>query len=460
VHLSRPRPGRATANNAYPGGPQVAQQLYEFLYGKTAISVPLPTEKILYDIKGGHLSAIADIPAAVRAALAAPIGTPPLREIIAPGDKVAITVSDITRAWVQFDAFLPVLLDELNNCGVPDENITIVIALGAHRRNTGEELALLCGETVCHRVKMVQHDAHDKENLVYAGTTSRGVATYINKTIMSADKVILTGGITFHLMAGFGGGRKGIMPGVSGYDTIQGNHRFCLSAEIGNGLNPNCQSGRTVGNEMHEDMTEMAAMVNPAFLLHAVLTPEGRIGAFVAGHWNQAWQEGCRIVEQTYGVPVAARADLVVASAGGFPKDINLYQAIKALDNAYMAVKPGGAVICFLECEDINEPPEYMEWMKYKDPLEFELAVRKKFTVPGYSAFRLQHMTKQAAFFAVTRPENFAIMREAGLTPVAGFDEAYSLACRHLGRDDYTITVMTQAANTVPLLVPGADAPR
>ncbi len=428
------------------------QRNIAFLYGRDTISVPLPADKILYDIKGGHLPAITDIPAAVKAALAAPIGTPPLREVVRSGDKVAITVSDITRAWVQFDTFLPVLLDELNDCGVPDENITIIVALGAHRRNTGEELAVLCGEKVCHRVRMLQHDAHDKENLVYVGTTSRGVETHINKTIMAADKVILTGGIAFHLMAGFGGGRKGIMPGVSGYETIQGNHRYCLSAEIGKGLNPNCQSGRTVGNEMHEDMTEMAAMVNPAFLLHAVLTPEGRIGRFVAGHWLEAWEEGCRTVEATYGVPIADRADLVVASAGGFPKDINLYQSIKALDNAFMAVKPGGAIICFLECEDINEPPEYMEWLRYKDPLEFELAVRKKFTVPGYSAFRLKDMSKQVAIFGVTRPENFAVMREAGLRPVTNFDEAYDLARRIIGREDYTITVMTQAANTVPLL--------
>ncbi len=388
----------------------------------------------------------------MRKALREPIGTPPLAQIVRPGDRVAILVSDITRAYVKFDRFLAVLLDELNTAGVPDKDIFIVIAPGAHRLNTDDEIAAICGRDACHRIKIVQHDTNDTDNLVYAGKTPRGVESYVNKQVMAADKVILTGGIVYHLMCGFGGGRKAIMPGVSGYDSIQANHRFCLNSVVGQGLNPNCGSGQVQGNEMAMDMQDIAALVNPAFLLNAVFTPEGDFARFVAGHWLKAWEEGCREVERINGITVDCQADLTVASAGGYPKDINLYQALKAIDNAYLATKPGGVAIVFMECRDIYEPPEYSEWLSIKDPLAFELALRKKFTVPGYSAFRLTQIAREITLIGVTRPENAEFMSNAGIVAVTDIAAAMDIAAKKIGRPDYTINVMTQSAATVPLL--------
>ncbi|MDR3561870.1 MAG: nickel-dependent lactate racemase [Negativicutes bacterium] len=344
------------------------------------------------------------------------------------------------------------MLDELNISGVPDADIFIIVALGAHRKNTQEEIASICGQEVCRRVVISQHDTHDKGNLVYMGKTSRGVESYMNKQVIEADKMILTGGIVYHLMSGFGGGRKAIMPGISGYDSIQGNHQYCLNKVIGQGLNPNCGSGMVKENEMAIDMREIGAFAKADFLLNAVFTPEGDFAKFFAGHWYQAWEEGCKEVEKIYGVPVSGRADLVVASAGGYPKDINLYQGIKANDNAYLATRPGGAAIVFMECRDIMEPPEYSEWLKIKDPLEFEMALRKNFTVPGYSAFRTRYIAKEIALIVVTSPENAEFMSKAGIIAVADFKTALAVAEKKIGRPDYTINVMTQAANTVPLL--------
>jgi len=425
---------------------------FDFPYGDEVVSLSLPAEQILNDIRGTKVKAIADVPGAVRDALRNPIGTPPLSKIVKSGDRVAILVSDITRAYVKFDQFLAVLLDELNTAGVPDKDIFIMITLGAHRINTDEEIATICGRDVCHRIAIFQHNTHDKDNLVYVGKTSRGVESYVNKQVMAADKVILTGGIVYHLMSGFGGGRKAIMPGISGYDSIQGNHRYCLNAVVGQGLNPNCGSGKVQANEMALDMKEIGALVNPDFLLNAVFTPQGDFARFVAGHWLEAWEEGCREVERINGIPVDSQADLTIASAGGYPKDINLYQAIKAIDNAHMATKPGGAAIVFMECRDIYEPPEYSEWLKIKDPLAFELALREQFTVPGYSAFRLTHIARDITLIGVTKPENAEFMHNAGIIAVTDFEEAMKVAKKKIGQTDYSINIMTQSASTVPLI--------
>ena len=255
---------------------------YQFGFGESTMELSLPVERVLYDIKGTPAEGIVDVPSAVREALRNPVGALPLSQTVKAGDKVVITVGDITRAWIKHDQFLPTLLSELNEAGVTDDDISIVVTLGAHRPLTDAENITVCGEEVCHRIKVYQHDCKDKANLVQLGTTSNGVPIIVNRRVAEADKVILTSGIVYHLMAGFGGGRKAIMPGVSAYESIQGNHTFCLHKEIGKGLNVNSVSGKLTGNEMNEDMVQHAAALNPAFLLNAVFTPQGKFARFFA----------------------------------------------------------------------------------------------------------------------------------------------------------------------------------
>ncbi len=425
---------------------------FSFGFGNGTIELALPAAQIIHEIEGRPAEALADVPAAVQTALRNPIGTPPLVAVVKPGETVAIIVSDITRAWIKASQFLPTLLDELNAAGVPDKDIFIMISLGAHRPHTEEEDIQVCGAAVCHRVRIYQHDAMDKDDLTYVGTTSRGVAAWVNKRVMDADRVILTGGIVYHLMAGFGAGRKAVMPGISGYETIQANHRFCLHPQVGQGINPNCMSGKTNGNEMHEDQMEITAFVDPDFLLNVVFTPEGKFAGIFAGHWQTAWEAGCRKVEEIFGIPITAKADLVIASAGGYPKDINLYQGTKTLDNAYMATKKGGVAICFLECRDIMEPAEFSNWFNYPDALAFENAVRAAFTVPGFVAFKCLSIAQDISMIIVTKPENAEFVRKTGMIPATSAEEAMQIARTKIGRDDFTITVMAHAANTVPLL--------
>ena len=337
------------------------------------------------------------------------------------------------------------------SAGIPDADISLVVALGAHRHHTAEENILNFGQQVVDRIGIMQSHAPETEEFVYIGKTSRGNAVSLNKHVVNADKVIMTGGIVHHLMAGFGGGRKSIVPGVASYSTIQANHSLCLHNEVGKGVSPECIAGKLENNPMHEDLVEMAALLKPAFILNAVFTPSGEFASFVAGHWYKAWLAGCKIAQDIFGVAIKGKTDLVIASAGGFPKDINLYQGSKSICNAFMAAKPDGVVILLLECRDMMEPPDFSDWFNYESLYDRELALRKAFTVPGFIALKLGTMVKDIPHILVSLPENKKFIEKTGMIAATSIEEAILIAEKKLGRTDYTISVMTHAANTVPL---------
>ncbi|MDR3588447.1 MAG: nickel-dependent lactate racemase [Negativicutes bacterium] len=420
-------------------------------FGDGFLTVNLPAEQRVQVVQGRKARPVTDVPAAVRQAMRQPTGTPSLQEIVAAGDTVAVIVSDYTRSC-HYERFLTLIFDELNIAGVPDENITMVVALGAHRRHSEAENVAVYGAEAVRRVRLVQSYACDEGDFDYVGTTSRGVAAHIHRQVVAADKVILTGGVCYHPMAGFAGGRKSLIPGVSSYCTIQANHRFCLHDEVGGGVNPGCGCGKLAGNPMHEDQMEIAAMVEPDFLLNAIVTPHGDFIRFVGGHWRTAWEEGCRLVAELYGVPIREKTDLVIASAGGFPKDINFYQGTKATENALAACKQDGVVIALLECRNIFDPPDFSQWFEITSLTERELALRNAFTVPGYVALKNGIDAARVKHIIVTLPENRAFIEKAGMAAATSWPEALALAEAWLGRSDYTVTVMPEAASTLPLL--------
>ena len=175
---------------------------------------------------------ITDLKQAVLDAVRNPVGSAPLKEVVKAGDKVVILVSDITRAWTKTSQYLPIVVEELNNNGVPDEDISVIVAAGTHRANTDEEKKIILGEDLFRRLKVYDHDAYDMDKNMYLGTTKRGTPVYLDKRAVEADKVILTGGITPHLFAGFGGGRKSVLPGIAAAQTINHNHVMALSDTI------------------------------------------------------------------------------------------------------------------------------------------------------------------------------------------------------------------------------------
>jgi nickel-dependent lactate racemase len=333
--------------------------------GKGSTTFSIPEDQLLYELVGRNRKPPEDLAAAYRNALGHPIDSPPLNQIVKAGETVAITVSDITRGWQRNDLTLPILIDYLNDAGISDDDITVIIAVGAHRQNTTEEFVELCSEAVCHRVRVLNNNAWDTENMVYYGKTSRGTEVSLNRVVAEADRVILTGGVIYHYMVGYGGGRKSILPGVSSLKTIQQSHMWAMAATVGNGSNPLAANMKTAGNPAHEDMMEAAAFLKPDFIVNVVPNLDGDIAGIFAGNWISAWQAATRMVDDIFGVTIREQADIVIASAGGYPKDINLYQSQKTIDNAVYAMKPGGVVILLAECPDIKEPSEFFDWFNH-----------------------------------------------------------------------------------------------
>lgn len=414
-----------------------------FRYGDGERRVLLPQGFPCERLEPNPLPSLADPAAAVLAALRQPIGTPPLRKIVRPGERVVALVNDVTRL-VHSEIFLPVLLDELNAAGVPDRDISIVFALGIHRRQSPEEQRRIVGEEVARRVALYDHDCWDRANLVHLGRTSRGNEVWINRRVREADRVILTGEIIYHMIAGYSGGRKSLVPGVAGAETTTFNHQFILD--------PRCRSGTLEGNPSHEDLLEACRMFSPDFLLNVVPNPEGQWVQVVAGHFDKAHRVGCQTVNRMYQVPFAGPYDLVLASAGGFPFDIDLRQAHKGMENAVRALRPGGVLIYLGECRDGAGHPVFREWVeKFSNSSEMERELRSRFVVGGHKAYwvvRLGERTR--VILASGLPESF--VRRCHLEPA---DDVQAAVERELSQmpAGARIASISHAGSTLPVPV-------
>jgi hypothetical protein len=225
-------------------------------YGLGKVTLELPGEWKVEEIPFRPYPALPEPEAAIRKALQEPIGSPPLRAIVRPGERVCILVNDSTRQ-ARSELFLPLILEELNQAGVRDQDVLLVIATGSHRQATPEDVRALVGPEVAGRVAIYSHDARDQGLLTYLGATSRGTPVYVNSLVLKADRRLLTGSVVHHWFAGFGGGKKALVPGVAGDETIRRNHALMLD--------PASRTGVLDGNPAAEDMLEAARLVGGRF---------------------------------------------------------------------------------------------------------------------------------------------------------------------------------------------------
>jgi nickel-dependent lactate racemase len=371
-------------------------------YDKTEVCARIPTRNFLGTIEPKEKPGVPDAKAEILRALREPIGSKPLSEIVKAGSKVAIVVDDATRP-APSHIIVPPLLEELNRLGVNDEDITIIFGCGTHRAVKLDEARELLGEDVVNRIKTVSHDCHAKDH-VYMGTTKKhGTKVFVNKIFAEADVRILTGDIEMHYYAGFGGGRKSVLPGVSSAETIQHNHAMIL--------HPQARTGILEGNPIHEDMVEAARLAKVDFILNVVTNSKGEIVKAFAGDLEQAFYEGVRLVEEMCKIPIDRRADIIVVSPGGHPADIDLYQAYKAVDNALDSVKRGGVIILVAECPEGYGNEVFYEWMmKFKDAKSMEKEIKKRFVIGGHKAYYLLKTLQKAQIILVsTMPDYYAV---------------------------------------------------
>lgn len=415
---------------------------YNLKYGKGTIGLSLDAALDISELVIKDHPVIADPETAIREAIRHPIGCKPLRDIVRPGETVTFIVNDPTRV-ANSHIFMPILLDELNEAGIPDRDMRILFALGTHRLMREEEMEREVGPAVAKRVKMYNSDCRDESQFKYFGTTSRGTPVYFHRLAVEADHIICTGSVVHHFFAGFGGGRKAMLPGVAAYETVRRNHSLMLD--------PHAVIGRLTGNPIYHDQVEGVEMCRPSFLLNVVLNEKKEFLKVCAGDYIQAHLACCELVDEVYGAPMTQAADLVIASCGGYPKDINVYQLQKTMDNAWCAVREGGVVIIAGECAEGSGSATYEQTMqKYRTPGEVEAAVRENFQIGVHKAYAVTRLMKKAEFILVSSMDA-ELSRRLLFTPAKDMYEALAIAFAKVGPRPQ-ITVMPMGSMTVPLV--------
>ena len=362
----------------------------------------------------------ADEQAEIRRALAEPIGAPRLSELAAKARKAAIVVSDVTRPCPSY-RFLPALLDELSP--LAPEDISILFALGGHRGHTPEEQVRLVGEEVVARgVRLVDLDASRCRPV---GVTSRGTRLEVFEEYLDADLRVCTGNIEYHYFAGFSGGAKAVVPGLCSYAAIRDNHSMMLA--------PTARAGIIEGNPVREDIDEAGALIGIDFIFNVLLDEEKRIVRAVAGHYLEAHRVGAEAYDRRCDLRVPEPADVVVASPGGRPKDINLYQAQKTLDNVAGAVRDGGVVILVARCAEGFGQKTFEEWMTgMGSPQVLIDRIQREFVLGGHKAAAVAGLLARADVYLVSAfPDD--VVRSMCMTPYDTVDEAIAAALTRAG---------------------------
>ncbi|SKA91220.1 Nickel-dependent lactate racemase [Caloramator quimbayensis] len=359
----------------------------------------------------------------VKRSIENPINSKRLCEIIKKGEKIAIITSDITRPMPS-KIVLPFVLEELKKAGVQDEDITIVFALGSHRKHTEDEKKYLVGEEIYKRIKCVDSDVKD---YVHFGYTKNNTPINIFRAVAEADRRICLGNIEYHYFAGYSGGAKAIMPGVSTREAIQANHSRMVDEKA--------HAGNIETNPVRQDIEETVKFVPIDFIVNVVLDEKKNIIKCVSGHYIDAHREGCHFLDSFYKIKIKEKADIVITSPGGFPKDINLYQAQKALDNAKHAVKKNGIIILVASCREGLGEHTFEEWLlnaeKSQDLIE---RVKKDFKLGGHKAAAIAMVLQNARVFLVSELEP-DFVKSIFLEPYSDAQSAYESALAEIGSD-------------------------
>jgi lactate racemase len=401
--------------------------LIKLLCGEQEVMLELPEGSVKMVLEAKPLPVPSSEDELVKSALSHPTDSAPLSELVKQGETACIIVGDMTRLWARYHVLVPHILAELNKGGITDDNICIVSATGDHREQTPEEHRKLVGEEAYSRVRVYDHQARRQEDMVYLGTTSYGTPVSINRRVANADRVILTGGIVYHFLAGWGGGKKAVIPGVSSYDTIMKNHSLAFNPGPGEGLNPCVCAGKINNNPCCDDMVQGASLVGPDFLVNTIINEEvHKIAKVVAGNFITAYNEGCRYVDDHFRVDISEQADVVITSCGGYPKDINFYQSYKTIYNAHFALRKGGTMVLLSESREGLGSDDYASvFTNYSNNTDREAALREKYTIGGQMAYHAAVVAEENDVLVLSGlPDD--VVRSTGMIPIKSMEEALS----------------------------------
>lgn len=407
-------------------------------YGKSFVKLNLPNENVLAILKSTDFSQVSNEVDIIKNLLEEPIESEPLRSLASKSSKICIVVSDYTRA-VPNKVLMPPIIEELKKACVKIDELKILIAYGLHKPVSRNELKDFLGEEIVESFNIINHDAEDENNLVYLGKTSFGTQVYVNRLVAESDLTVLTGLIEPHFFAGYSGGRKSILPGVAGKESIFHNHSFKMISH------PLSRYGILEGNPVHEDMVEAAKMIKHTFLVNAVIDKNHRIAGVFAGDTFKAHVKGVKFLDTHVKVEAPSKTDIVITSNGGYPLDRDLYQAVKGMATGELVAKKNGVIVIFAECIDgigrghetfynlmaeAKSPDEVLERIRHEEPIKDQ-----------WEAQILAQILKNVNVILVTKNIKPSLIEEMHMIPASNPDEAVKEAYRIAGKDAKIIII-------------------
>jgi nickel-dependent lactate racemase len=413
-------------------------------YGQGHLPINLPDDRTTV-IAPAHRPGLTDEKGAVRAALAAPIGTRPLQEWIKAGDRVCIAFTDLTRATPN-ERLIPWLLEYLAD--VPREQILLLNQLGTHRPNTKSELERLLTAEVVRHYRVINHEPENAGTLAQFGTMRDGSPALINRHLAEADVRIITGFIEPHFFAGFSGGIKGIIPGCGGLHSIVSNHGF---KNIGD---PRATFGVTTGNPLWEELRDVALRVGPAFLLNVSLNDQREITGVFAGDMIEAHRTGCEFVRRSAMQKVKSPFEIVVTTNSGYPLDMNLYQGVKGMSAGARILEKGGLLILACECSEGIPPESPLEKLLHSASSPEEILVMlgtPGFVRPEQWQAQIQALIQRRAEVLLYSSLPEAVVRSAFLKSCRDIETTVRQRLAALG-PQARVAVLPQGPLTIPYL--------
>jgi nickel-dependent lactate racemase len=416
-------------------------------YGKGTQSAIIPDHISIQVIDPPKAKAADSIEQLITQALDNPVESQLLEDMVTPNDRIIIIVNDHTRPG-PYPEMLRAIISRMEKVGVGLGNITILFATGSHRAPTADERISLVGEEYARSLLCVAHDCTDNDSLVYLGETSSGMPIYINKLAVEATFVITLGLIAPHQTAGFSGGRKSIVPGISGMQTLRIHHSFPYRP-----FAPS--AGVLEGNLFHQSAVEAAQKVGVKFMLNAVQDPQKQCIAFVAGDIYKSHLVGAEICRKACTVNIEEKADIVVSSPGGAPRDLNLYQSQKALAAAEQIINDDGVFILVADCADGLGEGVFHQWMSEAGDAREVIA---RFEKEGYSigsnkAFLFARALLKGKVIVVSEKLSARELEEMHLEWAPSLQAAVDKAIEKKSGRPNRIIVMPRAVSVIPKIV-------
>jgi nickel-dependent lactate racemase len=420
-------------------------------YGKAGLEAELPDANLIGVLGLTPAPPLQDPTAAVAAALAHPIGTPPLAQLAAGRRDACIVICDITRP-VPNATLLPPILRTLEAAGLPRERITLLIATGTHRPNLGAELDALLGADIAARYRVINHNSREPEAHAYLGESPNGVPVRLNRVYCEADLKITVGLIEPHFMAGYSGGRKLIMPGLAAFETVQNWHcpRFLES--------PLAASGVVDGNPVHAESLAIARRMPPDFILDVTLDEANRLSGVFAGELERAWREGVAFAAKHVRAGATQAADVVVTTCAGYPLDATFYQAVKGMVGALPVVKPGGTVVIAAECAEGVGSAEFTRVLMETDDLEAFVAHISQpgvFVPEEWEVEELAKAARHAEIICVAAGIPAETLSRCFVTPAPSVETGVRMALERHG-PDATLLAIPRGPYVIPYVAPPA----